>query len=80
MRSSGYCVSYRPAAEGSRCGDNSMCLNGKCVSEHENAIDYGDGFLRRTGSVEVETYVDKNSYRDQSSTTRFVRGLSRSYK
>ena len=22
---SGYCVSYRPAAEGSRCGDNHVC-------------------------------------------------------
>ena len=49
-----------------------MCLNGKCVAEHENAIDYGDGFLRRTGSVEVETYVDS---RDRgSSTTRSDRG------
>jgi len=48
---SGYCVSYRPAAEGSRCGDKHMCLNGKCVAEHENAIDYGDGFLRRTGTA-----------------------------
>jgi len=68
---SGYCVSYRPAAEGSRCGDNHMCLNGKCVSDLENAIDYGDGFLRRTGSVEVETYVKKNGgYQDTSSTTR----------
>jgi len=67
---SGYCVSYRPAAEGSRCGDNHMCLNGKCVSDHENAIDYGDGFLRRTGSVEVETYVRKNGYQDTSSSTR----------
>merc|ERR1719412_1947210 len=67
---SGYCVSYRPAAEGSRCGDNSMCLNGKCVAEHENAIDYGDGFLRRTGSVEVETYVDSRDQSRGSSTTR----------
>ena len=47
-----------------------MCLNGKCVSDHENAIDYGDGFLRRTGSVEVETYVRKNGYQDTSSSTR----------
>jgi len=75
---SGYCVSYRPAAEGSRCGDHSMCLNGKCVAEHENAIDYGDGFLRRTGSVEVETYREPDSR--VSSSTRFVRGLSRSNK
>merc|ERR1712106_561354 len=63
---SGYCVSYRPAAEGSRCGDNQMCLNGKCVSEHENAIDYGDGsFLRRTGSVEIQSFAQ-----DTSSTKR----------
>merc|ERR1719264_1170327 len=77
---SGYCVSYRPAAEGSRCGDNHMCLNGKCVSDHENAIDYGDGFLRRTGSVEVETYVKKSGYQDTSSTTRYVRGVRRPHQ
>ena len=52
-----------------------MCLNGKCVAEHENAIDYGDGFLRRTGSVEVETYVDsRDQSRGGSSTTRSGRG------
>ena len=33
-----------------------MCLNGKCVSEHENAIDYGDGFLRRTGAAISSTF------------------------
>merc|ERR1712083_1069828 len=43
-----------------------MCLNGKCVSEHENAIDYGDGsFLRRTGSAEISSFVQ-----DTSSTKR----------
>ena len=48
-----------------------MCLNGKCVSDHENAIVYGDGgFLRRTGSVEVETFVKKSGYQDTSSSTR----------
>jgi len=77
---SGYCVSYRPAAEGSRCGENHMCLNGKCVSDHENAIDYGDGFLRRTGSVEVETYVKKSGYQETSSTTRYTRGVRRSHQ
>jgi len=62
---SGYCVSYRPAAEGSRCGDNQMCLNGRCVSDHENAIDYGDGsFLRRTG-----TAVSNSFTKESSSTT-----------
>jgi hypothetical protein len=35
---SGYCVSYRPAAEGSPCGDGQVCRNGKCVAELENII------------------------------------------
>lgn len=35
---SGYCVAYRPAAEGSTCGDGQHCLDGKCVAEHENII------------------------------------------
>ncbi|XP_053598872.1 venom metalloproteinase 3 isoform X3 [Microplitis demolitor] len=35
---SGYCVAYRPAAEGSPCGDGQYCLNGRCVPEHENII------------------------------------------
>ncbi|GFS74545.1 a disintegrin and metalloproteinase with thrombospondin motifs 5 [Nephila pilipes] len=35
---SGYCVSFRPAAEGSSCGDGQICKNGKCVVDHENII------------------------------------------
>jgi len=36
---SGYCVAYRPAAEGSPCGDSHQhCVNGRCVIEHENII------------------------------------------
>ncbi|EAL38880.3 AGAP011737-PA, partial [Anopheles gambiae str. PEST] len=35
---SGYCVAYRPAAEGSSCGDGQHCLDGRCVAEHENII------------------------------------------
>ncbi|XP_054169137.1 A disintegrin and metalloproteinase with thrombospondin motifs 1-like [Oppia nitens] len=35
---SGYCVSYRPAAEGSPCGDGQTCRNGKCLAEMENII------------------------------------------
>lgn len=71
---SGYCVSYRPAAEGSRCGDNQMCLNGQCVSEHENAIDYGDGFLRRTGtaiSATLEKLPSKRFTPRRSRSKRF---------
>ena len=36
-----------------------MCLNGKCVAEHENAVDYaGDGFLRRSGESINSVYKD----------------------
>ncbi|CAG7723637.1 unnamed protein product [Allacma fusca] len=36
---SGYCVAYRPAAEGSPCGDGHQhCVSGRCVVEHENII------------------------------------------
>ncbi|GLV36364.1 sol narae [Carabus blaptoides fortunei] len=48
---SGYCVAYRPAAEGSPCGDGQYCLNGRCVAEHENIIpDYSQNtpsYIRR---------------------------------
>ncbi|XP_045468119.1 A disintegrin and metalloproteinase with thrombospondin motifs 16 isoform X2 [Harmonia axyridis] len=50
---SGYCVAYRPAAEGSPCGDGQYCLNGRCVAEHENIIpDY---------SQNSATYVRSNN-------------------
>ncbi|XP_050575775.1 A disintegrin and metalloproteinase with thrombospondin motifs 4 isoform X2 [Bombus affinis] len=50
---SGYCVAYRPAAEGSPCGDGQYCLNGKCVTEHENIIpDY---------TQNIPTYVRRDS-------------------
>ncbi|KAF2881188.1 hypothetical protein ILUMI_25013 [Ignelater luminosus] len=51
---SGYCVAYRPAAEGSPCGDGQYCLNGRCVAEHENIIpDYSQNtpsYIRRDGN------------------------------
>ncbi|KAG5896449.1 hypothetical protein JTB14_022528 [Gonioctena quinquepunctata] len=51
---SGYCVAYRPAAEGSPCGDGQYCLNGRCVAEHENIIpDYSQNapsYIRGSGN------------------------------
>lgn len=48
---SGYCVAYRPAAEGSSCGDGQFCAGGRCLAEHENIIpDYSQNtptYLRR---------------------------------
>ncbi|XP_018335035.1 zinc metalloproteinase-disintegrin-like VLAIP-B [Agrilus planipennis] len=50
---SGYCVAYRPAAEGSSCGDGQSCSNGKCVLENENIIpDFSQNtpsYIRRSG-------------------------------
>ncbi|KZS15165.1 putative A disintegrin and metalloproteinase with thrombospondin motifs 3 [Daphnia magna] len=59
--SSGYCVSYRPAAEGSACGDGQICNNGRCIVENENAIpDYAEdiglnSFLKRTDTILAAT-------------------------
>lgn len=36
--SSGFCVSFRPAAEGSICGHGQICRDGRCVGETENII------------------------------------------
>lgn len=36
--SSGYCVSFRPAAEGSDCGNGKICINGRCEYDHGNSI------------------------------------------
>ncbi|XP_050296767.1 A disintegrin and metalloproteinase with thrombospondin motifs 1 isoform X2 [Anthonomus grandis grandis] len=51
---SGYCVAYRPAAEGSTCGDGQYCMNGRCVAEHENIIpDYSQNapsYVRPNGN------------------------------
>ncbi|KAG8195925.1 hypothetical protein JTE90_001159 [Oedothorax gibbosus] len=55
---SGYCVSYRPAAEGSVCGDGQVCKNGRCIAEIENIIpDY---------SHVTETYVEAEDRMDSA--------------
>ncbi|XP_055701898.1 A disintegrin and metalloproteinase with thrombospondin motifs like isoform X3 [Phlebotomus papatasi] len=56
---SGYCVAYRPAAEGSSCGDGLHCLDGRCVPENENIIpDY---------SQHTPSYASPNAYNSQLS-------------
>ncbi|KAF6197555.1 hypothetical protein GE061_008519 [Apolygus lucorum] len=59
---SGYCVAYRPAAEGSPCGDGQTCNSGRCIVEHENIIpDYSQhtvSYLRR--SDETDDYEPFN--------------------
>ncbi|XP_012283830.1 A disintegrin and metalloproteinase with thrombospondin motifs 8 isoform X2 [Orussus abietinus] len=61
---SGYCVAYRPAAEGSPCGDGQYCLNGKCVAEHENIIpDY---------TQNIPTYVRRENVFNAATQNRPV--------
>ena len=39
-----------------------MCLNGKCVYEHENEVDYdGFGFLRRSGKITDDKLIETPS-------------------
>ncbi|XP_037032459.1 A disintegrin and metalloproteinase with thrombospondin motifs 1 isoform X2 [Bradysia coprophila] len=60
---SGYCVAYRPAAEGSTCGDGSHCLDGRCVAEHENIIpDY---------SQHTPSYASPNAFNPQINTEAY---------
>ena len=44
------------------CLSFQLCLNGKCVREHENAVDFsGDGFLRRSGHVQHSDVIPKKN-------------------
>ncbi|XP_046677312.1 A disintegrin and metalloproteinase with thrombospondin motifs 16 isoform X2 [Homalodisca vitripennis] len=64
---SGYCVAYRPAAEGSPCGDGSVCSNGRCMAEHENIIpDY---------SQNTPTYLRRNDVNSAATQNRPVYSL-----
>lgn len=79
--SSGYCVSYRPAAEGSPCGDGHVCKNGRCLAELENIIpDYThvtqtfaarpptDTFIRRSDDSEDVDAEAHSTTRDRAAT------------
>ncbi|XP_001604414.2 A disintegrin and metalloproteinase with thrombospondin motifs 16-like isoform X3 [Nasonia vitripennis] len=72
---SGYCVAYRPAAEGSPCGDGQYCLNGKCVAEHENIIpDYTQNvptYVRRENLYNAATQSRPLYTRYNTSTTEY---------
>ncbi|XP_066260755.1 A disintegrin and metalloproteinase with thrombospondin motifs like isoform X2 [Euwallacea similis] len=71
---SGYCVAYRPAAEGSTCGDGQYCLNGRCVTEHENIIpDYSQNapsYVRPNGQPAGPLTEDGKTPAPTTSTTK----------
>ncbi|XP_070134100.1 A disintegrin and metalloproteinase with thrombospondin motifs like isoform X7 [Drosophila bipectinata] len=52
----GYCVAYRPAAEGSACGNGYHCLDGRCTPLPSNIIpDYGHNYRLVYNSSSVST-------------------------
>ena len=57
-----------------------MCLNGKCVPEHENAVDFsGDGFFRRSGSSSgVDDDIIEN-YTEPKDRPRFVAAIGTTF-
>uniref|UniRef100_A0A1I8MX25 Uncharacterized protein n=1 Tax=Musca domestica TaxID=7370 RepID=A0A1I8MX25_MUSDO len=64
----GYCVAYRPAAEGSTCGNNMHCLDGRCTAlpVASNLItNYGGQYNR--GYKSNEAIGDDNETKDNSS-------------
>ncbi|XP_068214424.1 LOW QUALITY PROTEIN: A disintegrin and metalloproteinase with thrombospondin motifs like [Palaemon carinicauda] len=66
--SSGYCVSYRPAAEGSDCGNGKICSNGRCIYDNGNSI--SDFDINRSGDQYLfESTQIKPVYTDPPSST-----------
>ncbi|XP_039481778.1 A disintegrin and metalloproteinase with thrombospondin motifs 1 isoform X7 [Drosophila santomea] len=61
----GYCVAYRPAAEGSACGNGYHCLDGRCTPLPSNIIpDYGHNYrlvYNVTSSSSSSTNSNSNS-------------------
>ncbi|XP_073962993.1 sol narae metalloprotease isoform X2 [Choristoneura fumiferana] len=75
---SGYCVAYRPAAEGSPCGDGQYCINGRCITEHENII---PDYSQHTPSyVRPETSPFYGNITSYEATTPIVPSTSTPYK
>jgi hypothetical protein len=56
-----------------------MCLNGKCVLEHENSVDYdGNRFLRKLGEVDddEEDFESRDSPAEPSNTRSTITVLT----
>ncbi|XP_037914154.1 A disintegrin and metalloproteinase with thrombospondin motifs 1 isoform X3 [Hermetia illucens] len=64
----GYCVAYRPAAEGSSCGNGLHCLDGRCVAQpqQQNAI---PNYTQDGGFSNLYRPVFNDEYDDIEDTT-----------
>ncbi|XP_050506301.1 uncharacterized protein LOC114333699 isoform X3 [Diabrotica virgifera virgifera] len=85
---SGYCVAYRPAAEGSPCGDGQYCLNGRCVAEHENIIpDYSQNtpsYVRSNSRTLYQQQTEESNqaqlYNDKTETSTTYKNLQKHHQ
>ncbi|KAL9920559.1 sol narae metalloprotease isoform 2-T4 [Glossina fuscipes fuscipes] len=71
----GYCVAYRPAAEGSSCGNGLHCLDGRCSTLPSNAVNYGStkvGYNASSSNQERHLHngEDEDSFDDLDDETR----------
>ncbi|XP_032570324.1 A disintegrin and metalloproteinase with thrombospondin motifs 1 isoform X4 [Drosophila sechellia] len=62
----GYCVAYRPAAEGSACGNGYHCLDGRCTPLPSNIIpDYGHNYRLVYNSSSSSSSSNSNGAKQQ---------------
>ncbi|XP_055908835.1 A disintegrin and metalloproteinase with thrombospondin motifs like isoform X2 [Eupeodes corollae] len=73
----GYCVAYRPAAEGSSCGNGVHCLDGRCTPLPANVIqDYSNQYRAVYNSTTTTTMATPSS---QTSTPTQLQGGSEDF-
>ncbi|XP_064552166.1 A disintegrin and metalloproteinase with thrombospondin motifs like isoform X7 [Drosophila montana] len=67
----GYCVAYRPAAEGSACGNGYHCLDGRCTPLPSNIIpDYGNNYrLVYNATTNSNNSGNNNGAKEQTSNS-----------
>ncbi|XP_039481777.1 A disintegrin and metalloproteinase with thrombospondin motifs 1 isoform X6 [Drosophila santomea] len=68
----GYCVAYRPAAEGSACGNGYHCLDGRCTPLPSNIIpDYGHNYrLVYNSSSSTNSNSNSNGAKPQAPSNK----------
>ncbi|XP_054736784.1 A disintegrin and metalloproteinase with thrombospondin motifs like isoform X4 [Anastrepha obliqua] len=61
----GYCVAYRPAAEGSTCGTGLQCLDGRCTPLTSNVIPAYRSYNENSASSSSAENIESSSEEDE---------------